>query len=172
MGGFLAEAREKRRQTLSVGANVVVSRPNLGEIGDIVRLAAELGFDNVSLLDLIPVDDVAAALCPSLAEMDLVRDEVSALAKSLGLKSSCFSRRRGWAARILPRCTRPWEYAFIRANGDVAPCPALFGSDKGAVMGNVFRQEFLDIWHGDRFRQYRRASVSGTSALCRVCPYH
>ena len=90
VGGFLAEAREKRRHTLSVGANVVVSRPNLGEIGDIVRLAAELGFDNVSLLDLIPVDDVAAALCPSLAEMDLVRDEVSALAKRLGLKSFLF----------------------------------------------------------------------------------
>ena len=93
VGGFLAEAKAKRPHTLSVGANVVVSRPNLAEIGDIVRLAAELGFDNVSMLDPIPVDDVAAALCPSAAEVDVVRDEASELAKSLGLGISSYFRR-------------------------------------------------------------------------------
>jgi MoaA/NifB/PqqE/SkfB family radical SAM enzyme len=48
----------------------------------------------------------------------------------------------------------------------------LFGSDKAAVMGNLLRQEFGEIWRGDRFREFRRRSASGANALCRVCPYY
>ena len=116
VGGFLAEVREKCRHTLTVGtATVVVSRPNLAEIGDIIRLVAELGFDQISLLDAIPVDDVAAALCPSLAEVDGCPARTTALAKSLGLKMFCYLRSTPWRAAMLPGCTQPWEYVFIRA---------------------------------------------------------
>jgi radical SAM protein with 4Fe4S-binding SPASM domain len=67
---------------------------------------------------------------------------------------------------------QPWEHLFIRANGDVASCRALFGSDKGAVMGNLLEQDFQAIWRGERFREFRRTSAAGTNALCRICPYH
>jgi radical SAM protein with 4Fe4S-binding SPASM domain len=104
--------------------------------------------------------------------MSAVRQDVTALAKSLGLKISCSFRRASTLPRLLPRCTQPWEYVFIRATGDVAPCCALFGSDKGAVVGNLFRQPFDDVWHGDPFREFRRASAAGTNPLCRLCPYY
>ena len=65
---FLAEAKETRPGGLNVGVNIVVSKQNLHEIRDIVRLAADLGFDSVYVLDPIPLDDVAASLCPSAAE--------------------------------------------------------------------------------------------------------
>ena len=88
------------------------------------------------------------------------------------MKISCFFRRESALPRVIPRCTQPWEYVFIRATGDVAPCCALFGSEKGAVMGNILRQPFGDIWRGDPFREFRRTSASGANALCRVCPYY
>ena len=173
VGSRLAEAKEQRRYKLSVGANVVISRPNLGEINDIIRLVAKMGFDSVSILDPIPIDDVTASLCLSAAEFSTMRNrDLCRLAKGLGLRIMLFLRRRGWAGKLIPRCTQPWEYVFIRANGNVAPCCAVFSSAKGAVVGNVFRQEFLEIWHGDRFRAYRQSSALGKNALCRVCPYH
>ena len=170
---FLAEAKQQRAGTLCIGMNVVVSNQNVNEMEDIVRLAAELGFDNVSLMHPIPVDDVAAALCPPPAEPSIERQEdLSALGRSLGLKLLYFFRRAKTPPEALLRCTQPWEYVFIRANGDVAPCCAVFGSEKGAVMGNILEQEFVDIWHGERFREFRRTSALGGNALCRVCPYH
>jgi len=172
VAAFLTEAKERRSRGLNVGVSIVVNKRNLGEIGDIVRLGAKLGFDAVYVLDPIPVDGVAESLCPSAAEMSAVRQGVTALAKSLGLKISCSFRRASTLPRLLPRCTQPWEYVFIRATGDVAPCCALFGSDKGAVVGNLFRQPFDDVWHGDPFREFRRASAAGTNPLCRLCPYY
>jgi radical SAM protein with 4Fe4S-binding SPASM domain len=64
---------------------------------------------------------------------------------------------------------QPWEYLFVRANGDVASCCALFDSDKAAVMGNVFQESFTDVWRGGPFREFRRTLVSKTNPLCNVC---
>ena len=63
-------------------------------------------------------------------------------------------------------------YMFIRATGDVAPCCAVFGSDTGAVMGNILGEYFEALWRGDRYREFRTTLVSGTNDLCRTCPYN
>jgi radical SAM protein with 4Fe4S-binding SPASM domain len=173
VGNFLAEAKQRRGHDLSVGANVVLSRRNLGEIRDIIRMVAKMGFNTVSILDPIPVDDVAASMCLSTEEFaTLQRGELCRLADSLGLKMMLFLRRRGLMGKLIPRCVQPWEYVFIRANGDVAPCCAVYDSTKVAVVGNVFRQSFDEVWLGEPFRTYRQGSVSNTNPLCSICPYH
>ncbi len=170
---FLTAAKEQPGRTLSVGLNVVVSKGNLNEIRDIIRLAAKLGFDSVYVLQPIPVDDIGAALCPSPTELSTVRQEdLFELAGSLGLRILFFFQRATSLLKFMPGCLQPWEYVFIRANGDVAPCAAVFGSEKGAIMGNIFQQEFNAIWCGEPFREFRRTSASGTNALCRICPYY
>lgn len=89
---------------------------------------------------------------------------------SLGVYVS-FGIRRDEASRPLLglRCTQPWEYVFIRATGDIAPCCAVFGSDHGAVMGNIIREDFRSIWQGDRYREFRITSASGANDLCQIC---
>ena len=170
---FLTAAKQQQGRTLSVGVNVVLSKGNLKEIKDVIRLAAKLGFDSVYILQPIPVDDISAAFCPSPAELSTLRQEdLFELAGGLGLKIIFFVERATPLLKFMPRCMQPWEYVFIRANGDVAPCCAVFGSDKGAIMGNIFQQEFNAIWRGERFREFRRTSASGTNALCRICPYY
>jgi radical SAM protein with 4Fe4S-binding SPASM domain len=170
---FLVEARRQRGRELSVGANIVVNRRNLDEIGDIIQLVADLGFDSVGIMQPIPVDDAAAELCPSPTEFPAMRQrDLVEMSKGLGLKTFSFFRRDNVPPKALPSCLQPWEYIFVRANGDVAPCYAVFGSDKGAVMGNIFQQEFQEIWHGERFRAFRKTSASGTNPLCRLCPYY
>ena len=170
---FSTAAKQQPERKPSLGLNVVVNKQNLHEIKNIIHLAAELGLDSVGILHPIPVDDTAAALCPSPRELSTVRKgDLSKLARGLGLKISFFFQRNSSLPLLMPRCMQPWEYVFIRANGDVAPCCAIFHSENGAVVGNIFQQEFNDIWHGQRFEKFRRTSASGTNALCRICPYH
>jgi len=170
---FVSAARRRQGPAMCLSLNIVVNKRNLNEVENIIRLAAELGFDSVGVLHPIPVDDVAAALCPSATELSTVRQEdLFELAEGLGLKIIFFFHRAASLPELMPRCMQPWEYVFIRANGDITPCCAIFGSDKGAVVGNIFQQQFNDIWHGERFREFRKTSVSGTNALCRICPYY
>jgi len=95
------------------------------------------------------------------------------LAKSYGLRASDNNVRR---TKIPPkarvRCLQSWDYVFIRANGDVQPCCAVFGEDKAAIMGNVFVGEFAGIWNGERFNEFRITSVGGTNSQCRICPMY
>lgn len=177
VGDLVAEAKQRRARTLSVSMSTVISSANYSEIPQILLLAASLGFDRVSFLGLEAVDDVAASLRPSGAEMSTIREEeLLDLAATVGLEVPGLARS-SWPRPLvrlsnaigLPRCTQPWESIFVRANGDVAPCNALFGSDRAAVMGNVFRQSFNDVWLGKPFREFRQAKVLGTNPLCRAC---
>jgi pyrroloquinoline quinone biosynthesis protein E len=169
---FLLQAKEERDGTLNIEMSVVLSKQNLHELGDVLRLASELGFGSINALDPIPLNETAAALCPSVTELSAAHQELVEVAADLGLKVTYFFRRDATPPKALPSCLQPWEYAFIRANGDVAPCCALFGSDRGAVMGNVLERGFRTIWLGERYRKYRRASASGTNDRCRICPYY
>jgi len=172
VGLFLAEARG-RRTSLRLVASILVSTRNLSELPDILRLVGELGFESATLLDPIPFDEETAALCPSDSDVAaLIRSGLLGLEHNLNLKIDWCLRRPGAPPRSIVRCIQPWEYAFIRANGDVAPCCALFGSDKAAIMGNVLQESFRAIWRGERFREFRAASASGTNPLCAVCPYY
>jgi radical SAM protein with 4Fe4S-binding SPASM domain len=167
---FLLRSKQQRGRTLDIGMNVVVSKQNRHEIGDILRLAAEMGFGNVYVIDLIPVDDIATSMYLSDAELSAVHQELVELAAELGLKVTCFLRRQTVPPKALPHCLQPWDYMLIRADGAVVPCCAVFGSEQGAVMGNILEQDFRTIWLGERYREFRRSSASGANELCRICP--
>ena len=81
---FLLRSKRQRGRTLDIGMNVVVSKQNRHEIGDILRLAAEMGFGNVYVIDLIPVDDIATSMYLSDAELSAVHQELVELAADSG----------------------------------------------------------------------------------------
>ena len=150
----------------------LVQKSNVGELDEIIRLAAALRFDHVNLIEPIFVDEVAESQALPVRELqgvDFVR--LARLAKAHGMRLSTNNvRRRRTPPAATIRCLQPWDYVFIRANGDVQPCCAVFGEDRAAIMGNVFRDEFTDIWNGERFTRFRRSSAQGTNALCNACP--
>lgn len=172
VGQFIAEAKQ-RPEPLKVTALVLVGSRNLAELPEIIRFVASLGFESASLLEPIPVDEEAASLCLGADQVsNLLKGELFGLARELKFRVDWCLRRPGRPPDAFVRCVMPWEYIFIRANGNVAPCCAVFGSDKGVVMGNIFRQPFKEIWRGEPFREFRRTCASGTNSLCRICPYY
>jgi radical SAM protein with 4Fe4S-binding SPASM domain len=160
------------RPALRIGMNTVVSTENIHELRDIVRLAADLGMRSINFLDPIPVDEISAASVPTDDEFNAINfNDLSKFGKSLGLRTSWSLRQGKEPSAAVSRCLRPWDMVFIRVNGNVQPCMALFGTDKAAVMGNIFQEDFAGIWNGDLYREYRRTHNQGTNPLCQVCPY-
>jgi radical SAM protein with 4Fe4S-binding SPASM domain len=66
------------------------------------------------------------------------------------------------------QCCVPWDLPFINKDGQVFPCCY---SDASALMGDLREQSFAEIWHGERFRQFRADLIDGRSApaVCRRC---
>ncbi len=50
-------------------------------------------------------------------------------------------------------CFVPWKYSQILANGDVTVLTRCFD----VTFGNIFEDRFVDIWNGDKLRNFRNA---------------
>ena len=169
---FLTEARQGR--PICIEMMSVLSKQNLNEIEDTMHFAANLGFECINFLDAIPIDDVAASLCTTRTDLSKLNEKgLYMLGKKIGLDVSfSWMRRRRIPPKSIVRCIQPWEYMQVRIGGDIVPCCALFGTDKLMVMGNLLQQEFEEIWHGTRFRDFRQTCASGRNALCKVCTFY
>jgi len=67
-------------------------------------------------------------------------------------------------------CLRMWTTAVVTVDGDVVPC--CFDKNATHVMGNVKKQTFSEIWHGDRYMAFRKQVLLRRSSIdiCRDCP--
>ncbi|MBJ6801445.1 radical SAM/SPASM domain-containing protein [Geomonas propionica] len=169
-----AQRQTRRPRTLQTRMISVLSRENIDEVEELVRHAARLGFDGLDLMNLIPIDEEAAAMSLTPAqEASIDDDTLKEMGRKLGVHVChyCIARPTPPPKGML-RCLDPWEYIFIRSNGDVYPCHVLFGSQRTAAVGNILQQELAEIWHGEPFRAFRLASARGTNGLCRDCNFY
>ncbi len=67
-------------------------------------------------------------------------------------------------------CLVPWFSTYITAKGKVLPCCYL--TDESHILGNVFEEDFRDIWNGPRYREFRKQMREnrGRLAGCQHCP--
>jgi MoaA/NifB/PqqE/SkfB family radical SAM enzyme len=62
-----------------------------------------------------------------------------------------------------PKAVCLWLFTFVHPNGEVSPC-------EGFNAGNLNDQSFMEIWNGERLREFRRTLLrSGTLPVCRRC---
>ena len=71
-------------------------------------------------------------------------------------------------------CPYPWFSFFIANNGDVVACCR--DLDHLTVLGNLFEQEFDEIWNGEKYQALRRDLIEANpekQAACVGCdmPY-
>lgn len=66
-------------------------------------------------------------------------------------------------------CREAFYGMTIHVNGDVVPCDRDWSGEN--VMGNVFTQDVMAIWKGEKFEAFRAAMRSKEKpAMCRSCP--
>lgn len=145
--------------------NVVASAGSAPAIPGIIARAAELGIDGVNLINLVPRFARLAPL-PEDRRVDLFR-QWHVMGRQLGIRvQSTFGDRFGtrrFFHGMGKECPQLLGYAYVTLDGEVTPCCHL----PRVVMGNLLEQPLRDIWHGERFREFRR--TYRTTATCRDC---
>lgn len=176
----LLRRRRAREADLRVGISFVVLQSNIGELAEIVRLAARLGVDWVKLEEAVAVNAFSArslVRCGDARVRDAVRAAMD-LGERLGLVVVDHTapppvwrcKLDGDAARFLAAdefanrseihpCRAPWEHACIEPNGDVK-----MGDFFGAVLGNLAESPLDLVWNGPVARSERVRSQ--TTRLC------
>lgn len=65
-------------------------------------------------------------------------------------------------------CREAFYGCTIHVNGNVVPCDRDWAGDN--VMGNIFEQSMQDIWHGERFSEFRARMRSASKPdMCTRC---
>jgi len=150
------------------------------ELPAFVRIAAEIGVEEVYLQRLVFFDEQAVGMATpdqSLYER-LTREEASsieeaeALARSLGIAffASGGASEPGLslhrtAESTWSLCRRPWTLMYFTANGRALPCCIAPFSQRGYehyTLGDATQQTLRDIWNGPAYQAFRAALLSDT----------
>jgi MoaA/NifB/PqqE/SkfB family radical SAM enzyme len=154
-------------------------KENIGELPDLVRLAAELAVPEVYVQRLVyplqrdgrsdapgpqqalfghlrPAEREIIAECTRLsAELGIAFRASGATDPADSLSAEGNPREQPWLA-----CRRPWTTAYITANGNALPCciaPFATANYRELILGNVWRTGFAEIWNNNAYRAWRAA---------------
>ena len=147
---------EKKRLGLkkpSIELQFIVMRHNEHELDEIRRLSAEWGVDRLRIKTVGAEDDSTRHLVPTSKLLSRYREDGSHNANH-------------------PFCTMAWDHTVVNVDGSVTPCCYLRPDMGDAfVMGNVFETPFQEIWHGERYRAFRKAMLDGRESMpvCNKC---
>jgi len=156
----------------------VATRENLGELPDLMRLAARLGVPEVYLQRMTffagepdqqygMAREALAIFDSALAEQEAVIAECEQLSAELGVAFRASGGRDGRGSLAAQRsadaapwraCLRPWTTAYITANGNCLPCcisPFTTSDYDSLILGNLFERPFADIWNEAHYRGFR-----------------
>lgn len=169
--------------TPAVSIWCVATQDNLGELPDLVRLAAQVGVPEVYVQRMTyfareEADQFGMAR-PEFAifgqrddEQATVIAECEALSAALGIQfraSGARDPRNSLAAARPPdvapwrACLRPWTTAYITANGHCLPCcisPFATNDYASLILGNLFEQPFAQIWNDELYQEFRTRLLS------------
>jgi radical SAM protein with 4Fe4S-binding SPASM domain len=170
-------------------------RENVGELPDLVRLAAHVGVREVYLQRLVyyldgeqapgMMDSGHALFDDFDAQVDRIVAEAETVARAVGvtlrasgatdprhsLEASTKRAPRPWAG-----CLRPWTTAYVTANGNCLPCcnsPFATTDYDSLKMGNLFQRGFGEIWNDERYQTWRENLLSDhPPKACEGCGVH
>jgi radical SAM protein with 4Fe4S-binding SPASM domain len=193
---FTRLQRELGAETPRVSVWMTGMRENIRELPDLVRLSARMGVTEVYVQRMVyPLDPPAGPVGlfgPGHAlfdDFDAVADQAIAAAEQVGAELGVTLRASGatdprhslaaagkpdprpWAA-----CLRPWTTAYVTANGNCLPCcisPFATSDYDSLKMGNLFEQDFTQIWNDARYQRWRAQLLSDQPpAPCAGCGVH
>ena len=65
-------------------------------------------------------------------------------------------------------CKKPWMEIAVNWNGDVFPCTHVHTEEKDR-MGNIFEQDFAEIWNGEKYVAARKELLDQPNDLETIC---
>lgn len=65
------------------------------------------------------------------------------------------------------KCQQPWQRLYIKGNGDVTPCCAMFGSY--LKLGSIHHDSLVDIWNSKKAKELRKLHAEGRFSENTIC---
>lgn len=193
-GADILEVVEKRVSTLvrlrgqgqkpRISLWMVATRLNVVELPGLVRMAANLGIEEVYTQRLVVTGHGAARREHSLhgkggpwLEEIVRRAELVATETGVALRAS--GRQPILASFAIPAgpspqrgCWRPWRSAVVTASLKVLPCciSSFVLPYEQLELGDLRKQSWTEIWNGEPYRRLRRGLLDGSpNPECRDC---
>lgn len=178
---------QKQRQAASPKMSLwfLGTRENISELPGFIKLAAEIGIEEVYLQRLVYfLDDEGYGLARPTQTLQDSADGPSELiqesqetAAELGIRFDASGQTepivslRGKAEAGLPwsKCYRPWTLMYVTATGNVLPCcisPFSTVDYASIILGNVFEDPLEDIWSGAKYAEFRKHHQTVTPPRC------
>lgn len=183
--GARALIRERGpRSVPRVSLWMVATRHTLPELPELVRLAADLGVEEVYVQRLVLTGRGVARVEHTLHERvdDATRaivERAERLATELGIALRASGRQpvlpsltTADPARPRVGCWRPWRSAVVTAHKRVLPCCiSSFTTDYDALeLGDLCAASWAELWNGRRYRALRRGILTDDCApSCEGC---
>ncbi len=165
---------ERRAAAPDMGFEYVLGRDNIGEMQDVLALAADLRLSRVNFrpLNLVGIEERESELLGGLTRESYreALETAAARAAELGVPTNLgeiLALLPFYEARYAPDfnpekrspdCIYPWVQVYISVDGDMTPCCAL-QMDERVSLGNVFKDGFREVWNGKRYTTMRRQIV-------------
>lgn len=160
----LVKARNDHNSNLRIMWNFIVMKQNEHELDKARSMATEIG---------IPINfhHVIA---------DLKDDILKPLEENLDKNVEWFPNNPDYMPydlktktrkRTVTYCKRPWSEIFVNWNGDVFPCSCIQAEEQ-YKMGNIFEQEFDEIWNGSKYIGARKELLgqdNDINTICKIC---
>ena len=172
----LVRMRDEKKASINIALSIVLMEQNIEELVEFVKLAKELGADEVKTLyaRIYPEEyrqrqNNSNTIVPQNSlfyhqeQSDLFITNAEKVARKISIK---FDHEPLFACsnRIDRNCSEPWKSLFINFNGDVYPCPAseiLFKPkvDGGEYQsGNILKEDIAEFWNNDFWQKLRESN--------------
>lgn len=148
--------QEMRASTPRIVFQFIVMQHNEHQIGDVYRLAREIGVDQVSVKSAqIYNFEHGSALIPRQSRYSRYKQKADG---TFAIKNP-----------LENRCWKLWHASVVTWDGRVVPC--CFDKDARYEMGQVGTNTFKEIWTSLAYRQFRNRLVQGRKEIdiCRNC---
>jgi MoaA/NifB/PqqE/SkfB family radical SAM enzyme len=167
--------------------NTVVTKNNIVELPELIRLLINFGVDSICLSDLIPhqIESVAPEFARDIPSLSINELRYSfAIANEIA--RSNFIRVAAPAYYNIPeyktsehtpideaemdfifpeKCFMPWTHCNFRQDGTITSCCA-----GGNILGNIVNDKFDDIWEGPLYKKLRQLiHTNNPVAQCKYC---
>ncbi len=160
MRRLVTAKRELGSATPVIHLQFIIMKHNEHELGEITRLAREIGVDRLTLktVQIYSEEDIESWL-----PRDAARSRYRVMEDDGG--RAHFTMKHGYPNR----CLSLWNQAVVHAGGELVVC--CFDKDSDFPMGDMGRDTFQEVWRSKRYQEFRRQLFRnrGRLPMCRNC---
>ncbi len=152
---------------------VLLQRDNFHELHKFPAFAERLGFKRLTIsMDISGWGDNVWTIENSDRNVshEVLQDDIDRLLEEsirLGIDLTFWDITDKYTIKNI--CPWPFERAYISSDKFVVPCCMIGNPDK-INFGNFNNFNFMDIWNGDEYKDFRESHINGNiPAICKYC---